>query len=184
MNRMGRLLVAAALVLLTAACVGSVDREEFEAEIRERGGGISQGLPIEAVAALEHELGVDELVVLSMTISNEHVVAQVQSPEFPDEFDSYTYRGDEVSEPDPVSNPGGGESPEDAAFNPRDIELDQLDDMVDQAIEEADLRDGYAETVTISQAGRQAPVITVSVTNERQTASVQFGPDGSLIGVQ
>ena len=174
----------AAVVVLGTACVGSVDREEFEAEVRERGGGIDQDLAIEAVAVLESELGVDELAMLSMTVSNEHVTADLQSPEFPDEFDSYDYRGGDLSDPDPVSNPGGGDDPADVTFNPRDIELDQLNDMIDQALEEADQRGGYAQTVTISQAGQSAPIITVLVTNDRQTASVQFAPDGTLIGVQ
>jgi len=183
MSRLARVLLAGA-VLVSAGCVGSVDREEFEAEIQERGGGISQDLAIEAVQALERELGTDEVEVLSMTISNEHVVAQVRSPEFPDDFDSYTFRGGDLSGPEPVSNPGGAEDPSQLVFDPHDIELDELNDMVDQALEEADQRDGYAETVVISRAGGGPPVISVSVTNDRQTESVNFGPDGALIGVQ
>ena len=168
---------------LAGACVGSVDREEFEREIQERGGGISQDLPIEAVAALENELDVDEVEVRSMTVSNEHVVLVARSPEFPDEFDSFNYRADGFTG-DPEPSQTAIDDPEQQVYDPRDIELDQLDDMVDQAIDEADLR-GYAQTVTITrpQPG-EPPVIDVSVTNERGSVSVRFGPDGGLIGIQ
>ena len=170
--------------LLVTACVGSVDREEFEREVQERGGGISQELPIAAVAALENELDVDEVEVRSITVTNEQVVLEARSPEFPDEFDSFTYRADGFSG-DPTPSQTATEDPGQEAFNPRDIELDRLDDMVDQGIEEADIRGGYADTVTISRPQPGGPpVIAVSVTNERGSVSVRFGPDGELIGVE
>jgi hypothetical protein len=198
------------LAVVVTGCVGSVDREEFNRIVEERGGGLSQALVLDAVASLEAELDVDPLLVQSITVTNETVTIEAVSPEFPDEIDRYTFRGGDLDGPEPASQfpeisipelPEGVEIPPElqdlvdgsgatdpatapgGTFPVDDVALDQLDDLVDAAIETADLRGGYATTLVITSLGGEGPRIRVSVTNVRQDVTVTYGPDGQPLEV-
>ena len=190
-------LLAVAIAIVAGACVGSVERGEFERIVRERGGGLSQDLVIDAVAALEDELGVDALMALSLVATNEVVTLEVVSPEFPDEIDLYTYRGGDLDGPEPVRSAPGVSLPDLELQDPTesvgaaggtfvldDVALDQLDVMVDLAIEDAGLRDGYAQNLTITAVGGEGIHIRVQVTNDRRDVTAIFGPGGRLLEVQ
>lgn len=209
------LALAAAVTVLAAGCVGSVDRDQFDHIVQERGGGLSQRLVLEAVSALEEELDVDPLLVQSITATNETVTIEAVSPEFPDEIDRYTYGGGDLDGPEPASQnpavtipdivvsdlPPGVELPDEVQdlvdglggtdagspagpmFSVDEIALDRLDEIVDDAIDTADLRGGYADSVTISAPAGGGPLIRVSVTNDRRDVTVTYSADGQPLAV-
>lgn len=179
--------------------------------VQERGGGLSQGLVLDAIDALGREVGTDQPLLQSIVATSETVSLVAVSPDFSDELDSYTYRGDDLSGPEPVNQgsidmelpefPAGVSIPEGVqdlldqagatsadgnptgVFSPDDISLDRLDQMVDEAIETVALREGYATSVSIRIRVGARPEIRVDVTNERRSASVAFGPRGRLLEV-
>lgn len=178
------LLLLGAVVVVAAACVGSVEREEFERIVRERGGGLSQDLVLDAVVALEDEQEVAALAARSVVATNDTVVLEVVSAEFPDEIDRWVYQGGDLDGPEPAQTIPDASAGGSGTFPLDDVALDQLDAMVDQAIEAAGLRGGYAESHTISSAGGEGIRIRVRVTNDREDVTVVFGPRGRLLEVQ
>jgi hypothetical protein len=70
-------------------------------------------------------------------------------------------------------------------FAPEAAGIDRLDDMVDRALEAADLPGGWAEgaSVRMPPEGDTAPVTTVTVTNERRTVAVTFAADATQLEV-
>lgn len=178
-------------VLALGACVGSISGGEFDDEVRSRGGGLDGDLVADAVDAIEADVGVDEVRVRSVDVSPGYVVVQVQVPSDPDELDTYRfgaagrYGGRGLSGPHPVAR-GAGEPPLDTqVFVPEAAGIGRLDDMVDQAIEAADLPGGWAEgaSVRMPPGGGAGPVTTVTVTNDRRTVTVTFAAEGTLLEV-
>lgn len=151
----GAVALAVGLVLLAASCVGSVDREEFERMVQERGGGLSQVLVLDAVAALEGGLDTDPLVVQSMTATNETVTIEAVSPEFPDEIDRYTYGGGGLDGPEPASRVPTVSIPP--------ITLPELPEGVELPPEVQDLVDGDGGATEGSAGGATFPVDAVAL---------------------
>src|SRR5687768_7688204 len=84
-----RIAVVLAAALFLAAC-GGTSQDEFEAEIQSRGGGLGGDLAIEALDALETELG-DDVALRSLTMSVGQVGMQVLVPGTDDQLDNYQY---------------------------------------------------------------------------------------------
>jgi hypothetical protein len=201
--------VIAAVALIATACVGSVDRAEFDRMVRERGGGLSQALVLDAVEAVGEDQGVDPVLIETIVATSENVSVTVVNPDFSDELDRYTFRNGDLNGPDPVNQgsidiqlpelPDGVTVPDSvrelldeagavggdpaSVFGPDDVALDRLDEMVDRAIETAALRGGYATSLAIAITAGTRPQIRVDVTNERRSAGVVFGPRGRLLEV-
>src|SRR5690606_414923 len=155
--------------LALGACVGSISGGEFDDEVRSRGGGLDGALVADAVDAIEADVGVDEVRVRSVDGSPGYVVVPVQVPADPAALDTYRfgaagrYGGQGLSGPDPVAR-GAGEPPLDMqVFVPEAAGIGRLDDMVDQALEAADLPGGWTESasVRLPPAGGTEPVTTV-----------------------
>jgi len=175
---MGRVLLVLAGALVLTGCVGSIDGEAFDREVQSRGGGIGADQPLDALAALEEALG-EEPALHSVFVGPGYVTIEARVPGTPSDIDSYRWDGDSLSEPDPVTGVGASGPVEAQLFRPGRVAFDDLDAIVDQAIDAADLEGGYAEYASIQRPG--GPVrITVSVKNERHTVTVPFGPDGTL----
>lgn len=178
-----------ASVLALGACVGSVARDDFDDEVRSRGGGLDGELVLDAVEAIEADLGEDGIQVRSVEVTAGQVTMQVQVPDDPEELDTYRYGssglhgGRGLSDPQPVSR-GAGEPALDAQlFAPDAAGLDRLGAMVDAALDAADLRRAYASGASVRRAptGAPAPVTSITVTNERHTVVVTFAADGTLL---
>lgn len=178
-------------VLALGACVGSISDDEFDDEVRSRGGGLDGALVVDAVDAIEAELAVDDVRVRSITVSPGYVVMEVQVPTDPEELDSYRfgsagrYGGRGLADPIPMSR-NAGEPPLDTqVFAPEAAGIERLDDMVDQALDAADLAGGWAQgaSVRLPPGGDAAPVTTVTVTNERRTVAVTFAADATELEV-
>ncbi len=167
--------------LLLTGCVGSVSRGDFDEEVQSRGGGLGADLPLDALDALEARLG-DDVVLKSVTLTAGQGTFEVRVRE--QEVDSYRYGtsglygGEGLSDPTPVPVVGRlGPN----LFRPQRIAFDRMDDIVDEAIDEADLDGGYAQTVFIDRLPGGRPTITVTVVNERQTVPVVFQADGEPV---
>jgi hypothetical protein len=178
-------------VLALSGCVGSISGDEFDDEVRSRGGGLDSHLVVDAVDAIEAELDVDELRVRSIGVSPGYVVMEVQVPTDPEELDSYRfgsagrYGGRGLGDPIPMSRSAGEPPLDTQVFAPEAAGIGRLDDMVDRALEAADLPGGWAEGASVRRAPGDdaAPVTTVTVTNDRRTVAVTFAADGTELEV-
>jgi len=174
--------IGAALVLTTC---GGTSRTDFEEEIQSRGGGLGSTLALEALDALEIELG-EVPPLRSFTMTNGQVTMEVLVPGTNDQVDSYRYGtsglygGGGLSGPTPVAGVGGAAALRRSLFRPQRVAFDDLDEVVDTAIEEADLQGGYAQTVRVDRSTNR-PIISVNVTSPRETVQVRFRADGTPV---
>lgn len=168
-----------AAALLLASCAGSIDRAAFDREVQSRGGGLGADLPADALDALREELG-DDLALHSVFVAPGYAVIEVRVPGTTADLDSYRY-DDDLSDPAPVPGSAAGGPLEATLFRPERIAFDDLDRIVDEAIEVADLDGGYAENVSVRRVAGQGARIQVTVKNERHSATVPFRADGTLI---
>jgi len=175
------LLVVGAAVLL-AAC-GGTSRTDFDEEIQSRGGGLGSTLAIEALDALEAELG-DDIVLRSFTMTNGQVSMEVRVPGTTDQVDTYRYGtsglygGGGLSGPTPVAGVGGAQALRRTLFRPARVAFDDFDQVVDSAIETADLQGGYAQTLRVDRSTDRT-MIRVNVTSPRESVQVPFRADGT-----
>ena len=177
--------------LAVGACVGSIDRGDFDDEVRARGGGLDGDLVIDGIDAVERDLGVEHIEVWSVAVAPGAVTFQVRLPTQPDALDSYRYGssgqygGRGLSEPQPLSTNGAYDSIDSRVFDPTTVGLDRLDEMAAEAIDAAGLDGGWASGASTNRpAAPGADVVTsITVTDERRTVVVMFGPDGTLLEV-
>lgn len=179
-----RILVVIGATVLLASC-GGISRAELDEEVRSRGGGLGSTLALESIAALEEELG-DDLALRSFTMTNGQVTIDVLVPGTDDQVDTYRYGtsglygGGGLSEPTPVAGIGGAAALRPRLFRPERIAFEDLDQVVDDAIEAADLQDGYAQALRVDRTGER-PVITVNLTSPRESVPVRYRADGRRI---
>ncbi|MBN2624348.1 MAG: hypothetical protein JXA83_13310 [Acidimicrobiales bacterium] len=182
-------MAAGAGVLVLGGCIGSIERDDFDDEVRGRGGGLDGGLLTDAVDAIEADLGVDELRVQSFEVRPGYVIVQVQVPADPEALDVYRfgssglYGGRGLTGPTPVPRRADAPPLDGLVFAPEDAGLDAFDDMVDEALEVAELDGGYATDAAVRQApsGDIGPVTGVTVTDDRSTVVVTFSADGTVV---
>ena len=175
----GVALVVSAAVLLTAC--GGITEAELEQEAQSRGGGLGSTLPLEAIDAIEAETG-EPVILRTMSMSLNSLTIETLVPGHDDQLDSWTYRsGGNLDGPSPVTGvPNAGELRR-TLVDPDRIAIDDLDELVDDAIEEADLPDGYAQSVFISRSSPDRVTISVGVTNPRETVHVDYRGNGERI---
>ncbi len=169
------LVLAAALLL--AAC-GGITSTELAEESQARGGGLGETLPLEAIAVIEEETG-DEVLFTSLTLSPGSVSMSIPTPGRDDALDSWIYQSNgNLFGPDPVHGAPPADELRRLLIDPDEIALDQLDEIIDDALAHADLEGGYAQTVGIHRLGERGVLINVSVTSPRETVQVQYRGDG------
>ena len=180
-------LVAVLGVAVLGGCIGSISDEDFDRKVQERGGGLSEDLTQEAVAALRDELHGDSVELTLISVMPSRVVMEVRVPGTAEDLDQYSYGtsgahgGVGLDGPEPIPHQ---ESLEGELFRADQVALDDIDEMVDTALAEADLAGGYAEGVSISRPGTGSDLgITVAVKNERRTLYAKFAADGTLLEV-
>jgi hypothetical protein len=171
-------LVLAAAVLLSAC--GGISRSELEEEAQARGGGLGQTLPLEALEAIEAETG-DRVLFTTMSMTLNSVTFEVLVPGSDDELDTWTSTSGNLRDPSPVSGAPPAEELRRRLIDPEAIVLDDLDALIDDAIAEADLADGYAQSVFISRPTPDRIVIAVTVTNPRNSVRVEYRGNGDRI---
>lgn len=182
--------MAGAVAFVLASCVGSVDQDEFNDEVRERGGGLSHDVIDDAVAMVAADQGIASVQLRSLSVMPGRVALEARVPGSIEDVDAYTYGtsgmfgGEGLDGPEPVHTSPVDPPLESAVFTTEQAGIERFDDLVDQAIAEADLPGGYATAATIDRPeGRGQPQVEVSVTNARRTVMVRFAADGTLVEV-
>jgi len=184
---------ALAIVAVATGCIGSTTRASFDDEVHRRGGGLSQDLVHDAVAAVgraQHAGPADQVRLVSVTVQPARVAVDAQVPRTTDDVDAYTfgssgmYGGKGLGGPQPVHRSSTDQPLESSTFDVTDAGVGRFDRMVDRAIDAAHLPGGYATGATISRplAG-QPPQTVVTVTNRRRTTTVSLTPSAQVTGV-
>jgi hypothetical protein len=178
-RRRGILLVVAAALVL-AGC-GGISRDELDEEVQARGGGLGETLPLEALAELEEELG-EPPIVSGMYISLNSVSIEALVPGTDNELDDWIFNsGGLVTGPTPVTGVAPAEELRRTLMDPSRLAIDELDEIVDDALAEADLEDGYAQNISINRTRPDLITIAVTVANERDTARIEYRGNGDRI---
>ncbi|WP_179220110.1 hypothetical protein [Rhodococcus sp. NCIMB 12038] len=82
---------------------GAVDRADFDAAMRTRGGGMTNALVREGLAELAARYRVTDVQVTSVDVAPvETLDVTVRNPAKPDQLDRYTFDGESLSEASPV----------------------------------------------------------------------------------
>jgi hypothetical protein len=179
MGRRAVVLVLGAALLLTSC--GGISKGELEEEAQARGGGLGETLPIEALDAVEEELG-EEPQFTGMYIDWENMSVTVLVPGTDDALDTYSYNASSgLFEPSPVTGVAPPDELRRTLMTRDDVALDDLDEIIDDAIERADLEGGYADYVTINRLGSDRTQIDVTVTSPRRTATITYRGSGDFV---
>jgi hypothetical protein len=177
-------------VLILSGCIGAIEREELEAEVRSRGGGFDESLVIDAADAVGDRLGTTDFKITALSVSPlpEVVSVRVLDPHNPNNVDRYTIRDGSIQSIDPVKV-SAREDIEREAFSFQSVALDELNEMADAALAEYGTEGGYVDLVSIGArpAGgnpeRAKPRISFGIESPRSHATAYFEADGTLISV-
>lgn len=173
-------LVGLAMPLLVSGCVGSIDREAFDAEIRARGGGIDADRLLDALDDVTARAD-GEVLIREATVTVLSVTVAVSPVSHPEEVDLW-FVGSGLRGPDPTSNLDPDEL--DAWFTADTVDPPRVEEAIDAALERSELRDPWASSLTLDGAAGETWTASVVLTNERATEVWTFGPDGELGGPQ
>lgn len=183
MRRMRRSALLASAVLLATGCVGSIDRSKFDEIVRERGGGLSGDLIVDALAAIEDHEEAPTLEVIQVSLSATSVTVSVRSPAFPDEVDGWTFTlGHHLNGPSPQPDLTDGQAV--ATFEASAVDAATIEASIDQAVVQTAVRGGWAESAFVRGTGGGAFEVQVSITNERADETWLFDGEGNLKGTQ
>ncbi|MFB7720013.1 hypothetical protein [Nocardia sp. NPDC056100] len=208
-----RILLCAAVLCGTSACIGAVDRADFEDRIRTRGGGLVSALPEAAVAALGRELGVTDptVNVMLLTAPNSSgfrlvlnnqpaqvtrflsggdftareptVRLRVRPPGPARTMDDYSFTLGDLSAPTPARV---------SAFDDLDAEnftigevpgLSRIEDIVDAARSHSGIPDGQVTALVVSRFGRDIRIVA-NIVSARSEAVAEFDHTGAFLRVQ
>jgi hypothetical protein len=167
-------------------CIGAIDRADFDAEVRARGGGVSSNWIDESLQAAATELGVtdpDQLQILTLSIDaqNRSLVVTARRGDRPEFVDTVAVRETEVAGTTPL--PDADDLPlDDLVTSLGTVPIDRIDELSDTALESFG-PDAFVTGVTVERING-APTITVSVGSERQTGEVLFDATGAVVEVR
>ncbi len=172
-TRLLRLVSVVALPVLASSCIGQTTRADFTQVVQQRGGGLSSEMTGHALDAITAVLPAEKKY-WTLTIMSRSVVAIAQGAD-PTWLDSYNWSDGDLTGPEKV--PTNGIAIE-ALFDRSQVPLDRLEGVVDEAIQVAAIREGYASGLQISG---QPLILAVTVTNDRETKIVKFTVDGQRL---
>ncbi len=174
--------MAIAVALSATACIGAVDRAEFDADMRARGGGMTTAVVRDAMAALTLTYGVSELQVTSVDVGPvEALDVTVRNPARPDQLDRYTFDGQWLSEPTPVLV-SARDDLDAQAFVVGDVPaLGSVESLVDEALASTAFDGGQVTGISVNRTEAIRP--TVMVESPRSRALVVFDADGAVAEV-
>ncbi len=185
---------AAAAALLLASCIGTISREDFDEEIRSRGGGMSERDVLDVVRDLEARLDTDDVRVRTFSANPSSgeiiVVVEARDPAEPRNLDRFVYDGDDLRSTEPVQV-SASEDLDAETYPLAAFALDELDEMVDEALLAYDAEGGYIDGMRLAQQTRSidgsvAPelVVQIDLESPRSTAVATFTAEGELLGVE
>ncbi len=176
--------LASGALLVGGGCIGTTDREDFNEIIRQRGGGLTSDLPLDAVGAVGEVLGVDDFEVRSMTVTplSETVVLDVRDPAISENLDRYVVRRGDVDSVEPIRLTADYDLDRET-FPVSGLALDGTEAMADAALAQFDPSDGYVGSMTVSQQGDGVVVIQLGLESPRATGTALFTAGGELVEV-
>jgi hypothetical protein len=177
------LAVACGAAVVAAGCVGTTDRDDFTAIVQERGGGLTSDLPLDAVAAVGDELGVDDFEVRSLSVTplDATVVLEVRDPDVPANLDRYVVWRGAVDGVEPIRL-SAGDDLDAETFPVSGLALDETDAMVDAALAGFDDPGGYVTSLGAARDGGDV-AIGLALESPRASATALFTADGALVEV-
>ncbi|KAA2267073.1 hypothetical protein F0L68_00635 [Solihabitans fulvus] len=175
-------LVAVAALLSLTACGGDVSKDEFNAMVRARGGGIAVELPKQATAALLARLGVTDVMVRSVQLATPDptMTFEVRSPTRPGDLDTYHYADRALAEPAPVKLRAGDDLAGQTFSLAGVTALNRIEDIVDLARTRVGLPDSWVEDVDIRKVDNVVTV-TAIVSSARGAGTATFTADGTYL---
>lgn len=184
MRARGVSIVALAVMVVVGAsgCIGAVGDDELTAEVRARGGGLSQVYVDDVLDALAETVGTDRLVVrtLSFDRGRQTASAVVRDPDRPANLDSYTVDQGRVGDPSPVQV-SADTALETTTFAVDDVAaLDDVEALADTALAELAIDDGYVDGLSVNRSG-EVVQLTVEVEGPRASGTASFDATGALV---
>jgi hypothetical protein len=185
-DRVVRLVSAGIAVVALSACIGATPREDFDAEVQARGGGLTGGFVDTSLAAIASDFGATdwrelEVMFLSVMPGNRTVTAAVRDPRRSEFVDTLLVKDGEVLSTTPM---------QDADKLPLDdlvvllgtVAIDPIEELTSAALDAFGEVDGFVERLTVSLVAGE-PLIQVEVESARRTATVTFDATGDLVEV-
>ncbi len=185
-TRLVRHLVIGIALVTLSACIGATPRDEFNAEVRARGGGLTTDVLDEALTVVAGEFGVTDwrtLEVLALTVlpGNRTVSASVRDPRTPDFVDTVVVKDGDVLSVTPTRD--ADELPlDELVVVLGTVALDPLETLTATALAAFDEPDGYIESLSLSRVAGEA-LIRIDVESARRTATVIFDGAGNLVEI-
>jgi hypothetical protein len=181
---------AVVAILLLSGCLGTTDRDEFEAEVQSRGGGFDESLVIDAAEAVGDRVGAVDFKITNLSTSplSQVVTMRVLDPRNSKNIDDYTIRGGSIQVVNPVQVSVRNDI-ESKAFPIQSVALDKLNEMADEALADYETEGGYVNSVSISTKPAVGnpetvePQISFNIESARSRAVAYFKADGTLISV-
>lgn len=148
-----------------------------------------RGAARRALAEIEERVGISPAQVTDITIYTDYMIVEAQDPNVLDHIDTYTWRDDDVSAPEPVHLSGPQEAVDASLYPTTAVNLARLPDIVRDAerelanarpirIEEALATYLYIERST-SLDGRV--VIRLSISGPRRSGNVETTSSGEIL---
>jgi hypothetical protein len=130
----------------------------------------------------------EEPVLRSLNHFAGYVTMEALVPGTDDALDSYLYGtssgyggGDGVTDPNPVTGVGPPGQLRRELFRASRVPVEDFDEIVDDALERADLPDGWASSLTVRRGSEGLLLLTVNVEDERRSVSFTYDVDGELV---
>jgi hypothetical protein len=86
-----------------------------------------------------------------------------------------------VTDPTPVTGVGPAGQLRRELFRASRVPVEDFDEIVDDALERADLAGGWASSLTVRRGSEGPLLLTVSVEDERRSVSFTYDVDGELV---
>lgn len=175
----------AALVVasLVSGCVGVTDREDFDAIVDARGGGLSSDLVTDAVAAVGARVGTHdpELTAITITPGSRVVVMSVRGPVRRDELDRYVYRArGGLGDPDPQQL-GADDDLDAMSFRVSEVAaFERTEEMADAAFAALGFEGPHVESIVASVVAGEVRV-QMSIESDRARGWARFDSEGELV---
>jgi hypothetical protein len=169
----------------TGGCVGVTDRDDFDAMVDARGGGLSGDLVPDALDAIAGRAGTDpadlELLQISISPGDRTVVATVRDPHVRDNVDTYVYRArGGLDDPEPVQV-SIDDDLDARAFRVADTPaLSRSEEMADAAFAELGFDGPHVESVTGSRSTGEVR-FQMTIESDRARGQATFAADGTLV---
>ncbi len=189
MLRAARIVATSLLVVVLAGCIGATPREDFDAEVQARGGGLTAEFLTESLDVVATELGArswTDLMVLSLRArpGDRSVTVVVRQPQREDFVDTISIRDGEIVAAVPLQD--AGDLPlDDLAIDLADVALDRIAEIGAEALAAFGDEGAFVDRVEVTRGGTGGDVVlSVDVESDRRTATVRFTADGELEGIE